>query len=218
MASTLLRTKTILCFFLIALSLIAWRPSFAELKISKSELSVVDTKTDLVWVRDASLAGQPLNWEDAKDWAANLDYDGYRDWRLPSGENADGTVCESNAPPGGFTDECEETDLGRLYHKEGISAISPGPFQNVYAGPYWTMSEAVDDATEAMQFGMGGFMSVGGQDAVIKTAPNMPWAVRSNSELEELLATYGWFIAVLLAGAGALVLFWIFQKRRQGVP
>ena len=218
MASTLLRTKTILCFFLIALSLIAWRPSLAELKVSKSKLSVTDTRSNLMWVRNANLAGQTMTWQEAKDWAARLEYDGYRDWRLPSAENPDGTVCFT-----GSTEDCSETEFGRLFVDEGILQDPSAPFQNISnVSYYWTSSESPNDASMAMvfNFGVAAVGSVGSPTDIFKTSSNtsIPWAVRSNSRWEELIATYGWFIAVLLAGAGALVFFWIFRKRKQGVP
>lgn len=50
----------------------------------RKRLIYTDPKTKLQWVRNGNLAGEKLNWQDAMNWAANLNYAGYSDWRLPT--------------------------------------------------------------------------------------------------------------------------------------
>jgi hypothetical protein len=47
---------------------------------------VVDTTTGLMWARNGNIADREMNWNDAMGWAKNLNYGGYRDWRLPTKE------------------------------------------------------------------------------------------------------------------------------------
>lgn len=44
-----------------------------------------DTVLNITWTQDAGLAGRLMfmDWASANDWAANLTYGGYSDWRLP---------------------------------------------------------------------------------------------------------------------------------------
>ena len=44
---------------------------------------VIDNDSSLMWTRNANLVGQ-TNWYAGTNWAAELDYAGYDDWRLPS--------------------------------------------------------------------------------------------------------------------------------------
>jgi len=53
---------------------------------------VVDTRTGLMWARNANIAGKKMDWSDATKWvegsvfSSRLDYAGYGDWRLPTQE------------------------------------------------------------------------------------------------------------------------------------
>jgi len=45
---------------------------------------VIDNKTGLMWARNASLTGtNQLSWSETIAFCKNLDYGGYKDWRLP---------------------------------------------------------------------------------------------------------------------------------------
>ena len=79
---------------------------------------VNDTVLDITWVADASLSGGQ-SWGDLVDWAENLVYAGYDDWRLASMSVAAGT-------PTGATDSiiacqtdtevnCRDNELGYMY-------------------------------------------------------------------------------------------------------
>ncbi|GJQ59556.1 MAG: DUF1566 domain-containing protein [Candidatus Scalindua sp. AMX11] len=60
-----------------------------ELKIISGESVVIDHATGLMWHQSGS--NQCLNWEDSKKWVSDLDikgYAGYKDWRLPTMEEA----------------------------------------------------------------------------------------------------------------------------------
>ena len=44
---------------------------------------IYDNILDVTWLQDANAGGQ-LDWFGAHSWVANLDYQGYDDWRLGS--------------------------------------------------------------------------------------------------------------------------------------
>ncbi len=52
----------------------------------RDRLMYTDPKTGLIWARDGNIAGKSMNWSDAMNWAKNLNYGGYNDWRLPTKE------------------------------------------------------------------------------------------------------------------------------------
>lgn len=45
---------------------------------------VVDSRTGLMWPRNANIARKAMDWQGAMDWARGLSYAGYSDWRLPT--------------------------------------------------------------------------------------------------------------------------------------
>jgi hypothetical protein len=118
---------------------------------------VYDTDRNITWVADANLCttlGNCVNgdaaggmvWSDARQWAAELDYLGYRDWRLPTALELSG-----GAPCSGFN--CSGSEMGHLYYAElGGSAWLPsyagnppdpligdqGPFSNIQSSRYWS--------------------------------------------------------------------------------
>ena len=44
---------------------------------------IYDDVLDITWLQNA-VSGGNKNWKQAVEWAANLDYEGFEDWRLPS--------------------------------------------------------------------------------------------------------------------------------------
>ena len=48
--------------------------------------TVLDIRSGLMWPKNANLTGKSMPWEEAKKYVSDLDYSGYRDWRLPTNE------------------------------------------------------------------------------------------------------------------------------------
>lgn len=48
------------------------------------DVTVTDTKTGLMWTKNANLPGERMNWNDAINYCRNLNHAGYSDWLLPS--------------------------------------------------------------------------------------------------------------------------------------
>jgi hypothetical protein len=77
-----------------------------------------DDVLDITWVTDGDLSGLG-NWQTQVDWAANLDYLGFDDWRLPS------MSVSAGLPTGTATSvidcsiatelDCRENELGYMY-------------------------------------------------------------------------------------------------------
>lgn len=114
---------------------------------------IYDDVLDITWLQDANYAIStgyitgPMDWYQAMEWADQLEYMGYDDWRLPSAEN----VIESPVPgyPAG-------TELGYLYHIElgnyGSAVFHCGPFVNLEYGSYWLSTEASGGPDPGGQF------------------------------------------------------------------
>jgi hypothetical protein len=121
---------------------------------------IYDTDFGITWLRDANYA-QPENgmsFPQAVEWADQLVYSGYNDWRLPSAYNRDGS-----GPCYGYN--CTESELGHLYYtelKNGAANYSnSGPFNNVQF-QYW-FSTPSDGGAWVLPFvgsGMQGYQHV----------------------------------------------------------
>lgn len=88
-----------------------------------------DSDTNITWMQNANLNG-PMTWYEATDWANNLVYGGYDDWRLPSYDQLNHL----------FYDE-----LGaEAWNTEVIKGNSNyGLFSNFQFDLYWTADEAL---------------------------------------------------------------------------
>ena len=126
----------------------------------------------LMWLQDTSTAGSTMNWETAAAWARDLEFAGHTDWRLPTGRNPDGTVCDSGASGG----NCIYTELGTLYHRRLLTVLNPGPFNMPY-WRFWTGTEQPGDSSRAMEQDM----LDGGQNDGPKSDFRGAWAVRTVS-------------------------------------
>ncbi|MCP4220995.1 MAG: DUF1566 domain-containing protein [bacterium] len=67
--------------------------------------TVTDSASGLMWMKDDSgvfvvgeIGNGSLNWEQALEWAENLEYGGYSDWRLPNAKELQGIVDYSRSP------------------------------------------------------------------------------------------------------------------------
>ena len=60
---------------------------------------VLDKETELVWARNAHLAGKQLTWEDATVYCKNLELCNLKGWRLPTKEELSSMVDPSKGVP-----------------------------------------------------------------------------------------------------------------------
>ena len=121
---------------------------------------IYDDDLDITWLQDANYpytSGYQtqydgrMGWEQAMNWAENLIYESYDDWRLPSALNLDGSgPCGPlpNQPNLGYN--CNGSEMGHLYYVELGNDVSSvphfEPFINVeknlnYSAAYWSNTE-----------------------------------------------------------------------------
>lgn len=93
-------------------------PGHGELFDRGNDL-IYDDVLDIIWLQNAS-AGGNKTWKAAVQWTANLEYQGFDDWRLPS-------ISVSSGVPTGATDSpvdcatatelaCRDNELGYMYY------------------------------------------------------------------------------------------------------
>jgi len=158
--------------------------------------TITDTDFDIMWLKNANLAGIAMTWDEAVSWAENLISAGYNDWRLPTALNYDGS-----GPEGGFN--LTGTEMGHLYYDELSNPahgplVNTGPFINVPEsvppcyGRYWLGEEIYPFSAGAWMFGF----TNGSQGINAKTQAAHAWAVRTIPEPA----------TICVLGLGALVL------------
>jgi hypothetical protein len=186
--------------------------------VDRSGGLIYDSDRNITWLQDAnyaqtsgaSLTGQ-MNWQTAVDWAANLSYGGYDDWRLPSTALSDANCTPlTNTPPEfSFGVGCTNSELGHMYYTElggtvhnplgPHAAPGPGPFTNIQADGYWSGSDFDSGNAYVVNFGFSGAQAADG-----KSIGYYAWAVRDGDVAVPAPGAAWLFSAGLLALAGRL--------------
>lgn len=138
---------------------------------------IYDSLSNVTWAADANMLGQST-WEAANNWAANLVYGGYSDWRLAAANPASAL----------------DSEMGRLFTQLGgvvgtsISSIHNSNynlFTNVVVGTtwsdvYWTGTTLAGTPNWAWAFTFGsGYRGAGAQwSDNNKLNGEFAWAVR----------------------------------------
>lgn len=104
-----------------------------------------DNVLDITWITDAGLARNThfdtLDWWVASQWASDLVYGGYSDWRLPSMDvNSDGIIVDC-IPSASTELTCRDNEYAYLFRQYGISLDTPGDFINIGDLHYWSETE-----------------------------------------------------------------------------
>ena len=118
---------------------------------------VVDTQTGLMWTRDKNVAGKYMNWNDAMNWAQNLNYSGYRDWRLPTKAELETFAKRSGYPP---------------YKWANANGL-----KDIHSGGYWSSTSDTYDSVSAWGVTMYNIQA----NEVNKESNYRAWPVRSNN-------------------------------------
>jgi len=158
----------------------------AELQSRANGTMVYDTETNLTWILDATLGGLRTQ-ADAAQWAADLSFGGFDDWRLPTVAPVNGVALNLDYAEDGSTDiglgnAGKNTELGYLYHVS-LGNTSAGLTQtgslirladpaNPIGPVFWTGT-----ATEH-GWGLSFFMGMGAQEALSTDTLAQAWAVR----------------------------------------
>jgi hypothetical protein len=104
-------------------------------RFEKTELTLMDNKTGLIWPLNANLADRQFSWSgtfDVLDRIVNKErFAGFRDWRVPTKEEL--LTLVELAKSQGFDDKSPERSL--------IAVLTSLGFQNIQGDAYWSSSE-----------------------------------------------------------------------------
>ena len=133
----------------------------------RGDFFLYDSDQNITWLKNANLYEYQMTWSQAVDWAENLDYQGYDDWRLPDTD----IFCL------GY--DCIGSEMGHLYYNDGISSGSSGLFTDVQSSMYWSGTEHEADNSKAWRF----HFNSGYQGRSGKTYDRYAWAVRDGDSV-----------------------------------
>jgi hypothetical protein len=175
-----------------------------------------DDDRNITWLADANYAKTSgydadglMNWNDALSWAANLNYGGYGDWRLPKTLVPD-LSCTSHSGAFGL---CRGSELGHLYYVERVGDFTSNEydlFKNLAISVrYWSSDIAgvFNSVTAAYQFEWaveGGSQFVAGIDSNLRA-----WVVRDGDVVDNNVPEPG---SVALIGVAALAGLYIRRE------
>ena len=148
-------------FIALVTVIVAFSSSASAALFDRGNGLIYDDDLNLTWLQNANYAGMTMTWEDADNWANNLIFQGYEDWRLPEFDCSGST--------------CSDGEMGHLFDTEGISSTSPDMYVDVRPSMYWSGTEDSDDTSMAYRYN---FKS-GTDGASDKTFKRYAWAVRS---------------------------------------
>jgi hypothetical protein len=180
---------------------------------------IYDTDLDITWLADANYAKTSgydadglMIWAQAMNWAGNLSYGGYTDWRLPTTQIPDACSVDSDEPYGYY---CILSEMGHLFYNElgGVAdafiATSGDPelalFQNVQSDYYWSATLPTPFSAYGYFFGFAnGYQGADyNEDSVFYA-----WAVRDGDVSAVPVPAAAW-----LFGSGLLGLVGIARRR-----
>jgi hypothetical protein len=124
-------------------------------KLVLEEFMMKDTASGLKWAQNGNIAGKQMTWHEARAWVNNLNYGGYRNWRLPTRREL-----LAFAKYGGG---CPADHFNRI------------DFLNVQGDDYWSDSDYAYSCDSAWAVSMYD----GHEDVYLKTKIRYVWPVRS---------------------------------------
>lgn len=197
-----------------------------------------DTDLDITWLADANYAQTSgydadglMTWTNADTWAAQLNINGYDNWRLPTVEPVNGSTFNYNLSYNGSTDvgyniTSPQSEMAHLFYvtlgnpgyNTPAGAVSGcfvssantcldnvGPFANLQAYKYWSATEYAPNTNGAWLFYVhDGFQGANSKDEGFYALAVSPGDVAAVPEAQ----TY----ALMLAGLGLIG----WRARRRG--
>ena len=145
-----------------------------------------DDIANLTWLADANAAGTTMNWVDANNWAAGLNFSGVTGWRLADTLQPDAS-CDRQVSGVSVGINCTGSEMGNLFYNV-LGGVAGSPltvtsntnynlFSNVQSAAYWSATESASNSSNAYRFNMSdGNTGVGG-----KRINRFAWAVQSGS-------------------------------------
>ena len=153
-----------------------------------------DTDLNITWRRNANLNGL-MTWANAVNWAQNMTFGGYTDWRLPTSDDT--------CPPADPQYNCTGSEMGHLWYVElgnvaGDLTPNVGDFARMQLYAYWSGTVYAPDTSQAWGFNIDqGDQFFGGKGNAL-----FAMAVRPG-DVTAAVPEPGTY-ALMLAGLGAL--------------
>jgi hypothetical protein len=158
---------------------------------------VYDTVQNITWLQNWNTNGL-MNWTTANNWANNLVYGGFSDWRLPTTDTTASSNCDSNLDPGGgfplqyFGFNCTGSEMGHMFYNEfgaiagsgilsGLNAANLALFTNVQSFYYWSGTEFAPNPVGVWDFRTAdGRQGFGGKDDALYAVAVRPGDVAAS--------------------------------------
>lgn len=190
---------------------------------------VYDTELGITWLQDANYAAtsgywdslsRPLtstidpgqmNWNQATEWADQLEYGGYDDWRLPMTVDGEYVFAYDGTTTAGYN--ITTSELGYLYYNTlgnvgyydvngnpqlGYGFNNTGPFINVQFPEYWSGTEYSDNTNFAWSFlSIYGGQGIDGKEMGLE---KYAWAVRNGDYGPSVSTTQNYLTDFLTLG------------------
>jgi len=219
--------KTILCFFL----LLTVQTVSAQLYSRAGGTMVYDSDYDITWLADANYAktsnydtqpgvqlSNPFNngpwdgrmtFDEANQWANNLVYGGFSDWRLPSAVR----TTTGALPAAGSWNNTNDSELA---HMTDLVMSNPtiNLFYNLQTTMYWSQNASVLYNDRAWMTFIGYntntgnyFMNYDVYEQTKTIGSTYAWAVRSGDVAAVPLPFASWFFAPALAWLVSFIRF-----------
>lgn len=174
---------------------------------------IYDTELNITWMQNANAAGRLMNWVEAKNWASDLVFAGYDDWRLPKSSYLYWQYGYDGTTSGGYN--VTTTEMSHLYYlglgNKGFldtsGAVDPnyglknvGPFENVQRYWYWSETRFIEETSSAWYF----TFSYGDQNSAYLYQPGYAWAVRDGDSRVPDQGSTLLLLGAVLGGLAAL--------------
>jgi hypothetical protein len=200
--------------------------------VDRGEGMIYDDVLDVTWLKDANYAktsgytyeGEPgwlkgtgqMNWSRATEWAENLSYGGYNDWRLPSVNPVNFERMQHSSSNDGSTDiginiSSTQSEMGYMFYQNlgnagcngtDLCLTNTGIFNNLQPDSYWSSRTFTPGPRHRLAYVLD--MDKGKQRTETLANPGYAWAVRSGDVAVVPAPATAWLLGSSLLGLAGL--------------